>query len=157
MGFHPRKCGEGGRVRATTLWRMQAAMRCCCHIYFIGQLSRHLVVEHDITVDSVNCCVFTFQWSISMAIKNRATCPKAAFVQVPRSSICWWDIGKRALSSESHFPRWNLPMGEKCLQSRLPVGAIYTINQWTFLNNEDGSRGFNYVVIVSDSRRWMFP
>lgn len=45
-------------------------MRCCCHTCFIGQLSGHIVVEHDITVDSVNCCVFTFQWNISMAIKK---------------------------------------------------------------------------------------
>lgn len=61
--------------------------------------------------------------------KNRPTCPKPAFVQVPRSSICWWDIGKRAPSSESHFPRWNLPMGEKCLQSRLPVEHFSTISE----------------------------
>lgn len=50
---------------------MEVAMRCCCHTCFIGQLSRHIVVEHDITVDSVNCCVFTFQWNISMAIKKK--------------------------------------------------------------------------------------
>lgn len=29
--------------------------------FFIGLLSKHLVLVHDITVDSVNCRVFTFQ------------------------------------------------------------------------------------------------